>query len=256
MKCADFLSKRNLSVYIGLFSIAIIIMIPAYADPIVKPTSGGTLNVKFDTDPATPDTSSQTMLKISFIDKKTQAVQPHIDYYVTVTQGDQQITGAGSPDQPLHTAEGSISIPIQFPADGTYQVNVGVEGIVFQPIPPETVSFTVNVGSTGTGNNTPSNNTSQSQTGNIAIPSWIKNNAKWWSQGQVGDQDFVKGIQYLIQKGIMQIPTQSNSSATSGAQHIPAWIKTNAGWWASGQISDQDFVKGIQWLVSNGIIMV
>ncbi|TLX93899.1 MAG: hypothetical protein E6K91_07955, partial [Thaumarchaeota archaeon] len=27
-----------------------------------------------------------------------------------------------------------------------------------------------------------------------SIPSWIKNNAKYWSQGQIEDSDFTKGI--------------------------------------------------------------
>ena len=39
----------------------------------------------------------------------------------------------------------------------------------------------------------------------IAIPSWIKNNAKWWSEGSIGDSDFVKGIQYLIQIGVIKV---------------------------------------------------
>jgi len=37
---------------------------------------------------------------------------------------------------------------------------------------------------------------------------------------------------------------------------IPDWIKNNAGWWAGGQIDDTSFVSGIQWLISNGIIML
>ena len=37
---------------------------------------------------------------------------------------------------------------------------------------------------------------------------------------------------------------------------IPAWIKNNASWWAEGQIHDEAFVAGIQWLVANGIIAV
>ncbi|SRR5579885_42582 len=88
------------------------------------------------------------------------------------------------------------------------------------------------------------------------IPSWIKNNAKWWSQGQVDDSDFIKGIQYLIQKGIMRIPAQANSNITSTLQHIPSWVKTTAGWWSSGQVGDQDFVKGIQYLVDVKIIKI
>ncbi len=68
----------------------------------------------------------------------------------------------------------------------------------------------------------------------IQIPLWVKNTAKWWYQGQVGDSDFVKGIQYLIQQGIIQIPTQANSTATPGVQQIPTWVRNNAGWWANG----------------------
>ena len=37
---------------------------------------------------------------------------------------------------------------------------------------------------------------------------------------------------------------------------IPAWIKNNAGWWATDQISDSSFLQGIQHLVQNGIIVV
>ena len=37
----------------------------------------------------------------------------------------------------------------------------------------------------------------------IKIPQWIKNNAKWWSEGQISDDEFVKGIQYLITNGII-----------------------------------------------------
>jgi len=35
------------------------------------------------------------------------------------------------------------------------------------------------------------------------IPDWIKNNAKWWSQGSISDYDFVSGIGYLINNGII-----------------------------------------------------
>jgi Raf kinase inhibitor-like YbhB/YbcL family protein len=88
------------------------------------------------------------------------------------------------------------------------------------------------------------------------IPSWIKNNARWWSQGEVGDSDFIKGIQYLIQQGIMQMPQQSNSNIMSVPQQIPSWIKTTAGWWSNDQVGDQDFVNGIQYLVETKIIQI
>jgi hypothetical protein len=37
------------------------------------------------------------------------------------------------------------------------------------------------------------------------IPSWIKNNAGWWADGQIDDTAFVQGIQYLITNGILQV---------------------------------------------------
>ena len=39
----------------------------------------------------------------------------------------------------------------------------------------------------------------------MSIPSWIKNNAKFWSEGSITDDDFVKGIQYLIDSGIVRV---------------------------------------------------
>ncbi len=88
------------------------------------------------------------------------------------------------------------------------------------------------------------------------IPDWIRNNAEWWAQGAIGDNDFVSGIQYLIKEKIMQIPETAKAVTPGGTEGIPAWIKNNADWWSQGLISDDDFVKGIQYLVEQGIIKV
>ncbi len=37
---------------------------------------------------------------------------------------------------------------------------------------------------------------------------------------------------------------------------IPEWIKKNAEWWAAGQISDSDYIKALQYLVSQGILEI
>ena len=39
----------------------------------------------------------------------------------------------------------------------------------------------------------------------IVIPEWIKQNAKWWVNGEITDESFTSGIQYLIKTGIMRI---------------------------------------------------
>ena len=88
-----------------------------------------------------------------------------------------------------------------------------------------------------------------------SIPAWIKDNAKWWSGGQIEDSDFVKGIQYLIEAEIMNLP-ETKSPASQSSQQIPTWIKNNAGWWADNKIADSDFVSGIQYLINNGIIRI
>ena len=86
------------------------------------------------------------------------------------------------------------------------------------------------------------------------IPSWIKNNAGWWADGQIDDTAFIQGIQYLISEEIMSIP-QTESGESSGNE-IPSWIKNNAGWWADGQIDDTAFIQGIQFMITNGILQV
>lgn len=88
-----------------------------------------------------------------------------------------------------------------------------------------------------------------------SIPNWVKNNAKWWSQGQVSDAEFVKGIQYLVQNGIIQVP-QTQTTSSGGTQQIPQWIRNTAGWWADGQVSDNEFIKAIQWLVNSRLIQI
>ena len=40
------------------------------------------------------------------------------------------------------------------------------------------------------------------------------------------------------------------------ANQVPVWIKNNAAWWADGKITDSDFMQGMEFLVSNGIIYV
>jgi len=51
-------------------------------------------------------------------------------------------------------------------------------------------------------------------------------------------------------------PDYTIEEAVGIPEPIPGWIKNNAKWWADGQISEDDFVGGIEWLVEQGIIKV
>jgi len=100
------------------------------------------------------------------------------------------------------------------------------------------------------------------------IPDWIRNNAGWWSEGSIGDSDFLQGIQFLIKENIISIPDlteevtqmelkdEKRAMGMEREQNVPDWVRNNAGWWADGLISDDDFVSGIKYLVEQGIIKI
>lgn len=101
---------------------------------------------------------------------------------------------------------------------------------------------------------TPTEKPENSNTSQISIPDWIKPVAKWWSEDQIEDTEFVKALHFLIENKIINlqvIPAESNT-----VSKIPNWIRENAGWWADGQINDKDFVSGIQYMMENGIIII
>mgnify|MGYP006981180815 FL=1 len=37
------------------------------------------------------------------------------------------------------------------------------------------------------------------------IPTWIKNNAGWWADGAIDDNSFIQGIQFLVEKRILNV---------------------------------------------------
>jgi hypothetical protein len=87
------------------------------------------------------------------------------------------------------------------------------------------------------------------------VPSWIKNNAKWWSEKQIGDSDFLSGIQFMIKEKIILVSGKSTGTSQANAP-VPEWIRNNAGWWANDKISEDEFVKALEFLINNGIVRV
>jgi len=87
------------------------------------------------------------------------------------------------------------------------------------------------------------------------VPSWIKNNAKWWSEGLINDSEFGTGIQYMIKQNVITI-FGLPESAEIGEETIPEWVKINAGLWSDGTITEDEFVFGIKYLVEQGIIRI
>ena len=93
------------------------------------------------------------------------------------------------------------------------------------------------------------------------IPSWIKNVAGWWAIGDISENEFLTGIEYLINNNIIllyDVPCNEKieSQTTSSAEMIPDWIKNNASWWSDNLIDDIDFINGLQYLIKHKIIKI
>ena len=94
------------------------------------------------------------------------------------------------------------------------------------------------------------------------IPDWVKNVAGWWANNEISEKEFLAGIEYLINNNIIYIPfmpcgaaaAAATSDTTLEAKLIPDWVKNVAGWWATGQIEDADFLNGIEYLIKKDIL--
>lgn len=119
-----------------------LILFPAFAQSYnqVLSSDKGTLNVGITTIPEKPVAGGITKFQINFINPKTEKIQEHIDYKFTLQRDGENVFG---PTDLLHTAEGSITIPVETLESGTYFVLIEIQGILFQPIPSEVVSFTI-----------------------------------------------------------------------------------------------------------------
>jgi hypothetical protein len=118
------------------------LIIPAFAESQTVPTEKDTLDVKLTYDAIEPNI--QTKISIDFINPFTKKIQEHVDYTVTVTKDGESVFG---PIPLTHTSVGSVKIPIEFNlGEGIYSMDFEIEGILFQPIPKETVSFDISVG--------------------------------------------------------------------------------------------------------------
>ncbi len=137
---------------IALLLISFIIT-PAFAQTNSQtlPTEKGTLDVKISYDEIV--LGQLTTLRTDFINPQTQKIQEHIDWRFSVSKDGETIWG---PTQLSHTSEGSLkNLKFEFQEDGMYTLEFDIEGILFQPIPLEKVSFDLIVGEANAQSDTP-----------------------------------------------------------------------------------------------------
>ena len=74
-----------------------------------------------------------------------------------------------------------------------------------------------------------------------------------WVNGRVNDTLFVVPIKYLTEQNFISTP---NFQIPEGdfRLSIPSWIKTTGGYWIDKDISDEEFIKVIEWSINKGII--
>ncbi len=120
-----------------------LLIIPAYAESQTLPTENGTLDVKLEYDTIEPNMLSK--VHVEFINPQTQKIQVHIDYTLVISNENGEIIFT-TPEPFVHSSEGFGNIPVEFLDEGVYSTDIEVEGILFTPIPPETVSFDIIVG--------------------------------------------------------------------------------------------------------------
>ena len=197
--------------------------------------------------------------EFSFFDNNGALVKDVIYAFGLVNpQGEQfNLVTGDTPEQyvGVKSVEGISTHMITIPDDGLYTLNLVLTGEGFSNYDEFFQSsqlFEVGVSTTSSFKPTPSMSTpSQS----VNIPDWVKNNAKWWSNGEIDDNTFASGIEFMIKQGIISVPTTASGAQNENAT-IPDWVRNNAAWWADGQIDDNTFASGIQFLVKEGIISV
>ena len=183
---------NGFKIFLSVVLIAFVFtLVPAFAESQVSPTSGNSVDVKIIVDDDYTSLARRLDLGIDFLTPGTDKIQVHIDYTVDIKNDGNNVFG---PIPLTHTSTGSVSIPVTL-QDGTNEITISVEGILFVPMPKETVSFDVTFG------DAPVSEPSE-------IPAWVKGNAGWWANDQIDDATFVSGIQYLIQQGIISVSSK------------------------------------------------
>ena len=221
----------------------------------IASTDLGNIDVLLAPSPSVPQPKQATMMNIIFLKPDSRTPINHIDYKVLISKDGKEVYSTSGIS---HTHSGHDTVSNYFITEGKYLVSVSVLGVDFEDIPVEMAIFTLIVGDVDEEQTTETSQSSQkTDTGKETkpIPDWIRNNAQWWSLTQISDQDFAKGLEYLIKEDIINVP-KGTASEGQAEQNIPGWLRKNAGWWSQGLLSDDEFLKSIQYLINNGFIKI
>ena len=153
---------------------------------------------------------------LMFFDEDENLIKD-INYGIQLTDKDGQIIyeNIGDPSTPyvgIKASEGIDTQKIFIESQGLYRVALVLSGTGFTtwdaPVFSDVIPFEIGASGEIPKISTPKPvvpSESVESTETITIPEWVKNNAKWWSEGTISDNDFASGIQYLVKQGIISV---------------------------------------------------
>ena len=60
----------------------------------------------------------------------------------------------------------------------------------------------------------------------------------------------------VLLAGIASVLLLTSLVGSVDANNVPDWVKNNAGWWADGTLTENEFVNALQYLIKMGIMNV
>ena len=212
--------------------------------PLETVTGNGQFRITLDWEPRDIKSGSKTTFYFDLTDVFLRNRPVTVSYDVSIIhEGKEIFTQSGTS---TGSKEESNMIEFVIPEDVTGPITVQFDNLDGNSLARVGMPVVVN-----RINGQPQNGISEE----ISIPEWVRNNAQWWSQNQISDNDFASGIEFLIKEDIIRVPTTSDGPKSEDTV-IPDWVRNNAGWWSEGVISDKEFANGLQYLIKNGIISV
>ena len=216
---------------------------------------GTTVRASWD---STYGANDEIPLDITFFDENENLLKDIRYGFFLIDQDTEEVifsnVGDDQSNPGILASEGIDVQRITLPSQKTYRIDIAVFG---QGITYDTTYAGIGSGliEVGPGGIKPPTSVTPPPSNEISIPDWVRNNAGWWSDGAITDNDFASGIEFMIKENIIRVPATSTGQSTENAV-IPDWVRNNAGWWSEGLISDEDFANGIQFLIQEGIISV
>jgi len=108
----------------------------------------------------------------------------------------------------------------------------------------------------------------QSPNDDTNVPSWFKNNVKWWKEEKLSDEEIINAIENLVKREIIKLDSTKIKSGTSlpetklflppnkDGAGMPNYVKNTFVSWEEGSVSDSDVTNTIKFLIEANIIIL